>query len=64
MTQFQKLSKLLLRRKGVTAWEIVQIVGTVCPHKRLSELKAAGWTITKQLVAGENFHKYFGKMPE
>lgn len=64
MTQYQALSKLLTRRKGVTAWEIIQIVGTVCPHKRLSDLKANGWTITKQPVAGKTYHRYFGTGPK
>jgi hypothetical protein len=64
MTQHQALGKLLTRRKGVTAWEIIQLVGTVCPHKRLSDLKASGWTITKQPVAGQTYHRYFGTGPK
>lgn len=64
MTQYQALGKLLTRRKGVTAWEIIQLVGTVCPHKRMSDLKASGWTITKQPVAGQTYHRYFGQAPK
>lgn len=64
MTQPQLLSKLLTRRNGVTAMEIIQLVGTVCPHKRMSDLKAHGWTITKKPVAGKTYHRYFGKGPK
>lgn len=64
MTQHQALGKLLTRRKGVTAWEIIQLVGTVCPHKRMSDLKASGWTITKQQVAGQTYHRYYGQAPK
>ena len=64
MTQPQALSKLLTRRNGVTAMEIIHIVGTVCPHKRMSELKARGWTITKKQVAGKTYHRYFGQAPK
>ena len=44
--------------------EIITLVGTVCPHKRLSDLKASGWVITKQPVAGKKYHRYFGQMPK
>jgi Helix-turn-helix domain len=64
MTQHKKLASLLKRKRGVTAWEIIQIVGTVCPHKRMSDLKEIGWTITKQQVEGEKYHRYFGQGPK
>jgi hypothetical protein len=37
---------------------------TVCPHKRMSELKDRGWTITKTKVFGKNYHRYFGQAPK
>lgn len=64
MTQNQILSKLLSRKCGTTAMEIIQRVGTVCPHKRMSDLKARGWTITKKQVQGKNYHRYFGIAPK
>ena len=64
MTQNQILSKLLSRKCGTTAMEIIQRVGTVCPHKRMSDLKARGWTITKKQVNGKNYHRYFGTAPK
>lgn len=64
MTQNQILSKLLSRKCGTTAMEIIQRVGTVCPHKRMSDLKARGWTITKKQVQGKNYHRYFGTAPK
>jgi hypothetical protein len=64
MSQCQILGKLLLRKRGVTSMEIINLVGTVCPHKRLSDLKAKGWTITKTEVLGKNYHRYFGVAPK
>ena len=64
MTQHQKLSKLLQRKNGVTAFEISQQVGTVCPHKRLSDLKEMGWTILRQEVEGQKYGRYFGFPPK
>jgi len=64
MTQHKKLAELLMRKRGVTAWEIIQLVGTVCPHKRMSDLKEMGWTITKKQVEGKKYHTYYGQSPK
>jgi len=64
MTQHQILAKLLSRKCGTTALEIIQRVGTVCPHKRMSDLKELGWTITKKQVHGKRYHRYFGTAPK
>lgn len=64
MTQHQILAKLLSRKSGATALEIIQRVGTVCPHKRTSDLKAMGWTITKRRVTGKKYLAYFGTAPK
>jgi hypothetical protein len=64
MTQHQILKMLLSRKSGTTAMEIVVLAGTVCPHKRMSDLKARGWTITKKQVKGKSYHRYFGVAPE
>jgi len=63
-TQLDKLAVLLTRSRGITSYEIIMELGTVSPHKRLSELKERGWTITKRKVNGKNYHRYFGKRPE
>ena len=47
MNQITAVERLLKRKKGVTAFEIIMEARTVCPHKRMSELKDRGWTITK-----------------
>lgn len=64
MTQHQKLGKLLQRKRGVTAFEIIHEVGTVCPHKRLSDLKEMGWTILRQEIEGQKHGRYFGIPPK
>lgn len=64
MTQHQILAKLLSRKCGTTAMEIISRVGTVCPHRRMADLKAMGWTITKRRIPGKNYHAYFGTAPK
>ena len=64
MTQPQRLAQMLLRKRGVTAMEIIRTICTVCPHKRMSDLKACGWTITKKQVSGKTYHRYFGIAPK
>lgn len=60
-TQLQRLARLLQRKTGATALEIIVTVGAVCPHKRLAELKERGWIINRQPVPGERYGRYFGK---
>lgn len=64
LTQQQRLARLLSRKCGTTAMEIIDLVGSVCPHKRMSDLKARGWTITKKRVPGKSYHRYFGTAPK
>ena len=61
MTQLEKLKKLLRRKKGATSLEIIQIVGTVCPSKRVSELRQQGLNVIKIQVENKNYFRYFLK---
>ena len=36
-TQCERLGNLLTRKCGVTPMEIIWLVGTVCPHKRMAD---------------------------
>ena len=63
-TQLERLGKLLTRKRGITSWEIIRFVGTVCPHRRLTDLKEIGWTISKKEVLNKNFFRYFGLPPK
>jgi hypothetical protein len=58
--QYTRLAKLLTRKRGATAMDIVEAVGTVCPHKRLSEMKERGWAIWREQVPGKSYGRYFG----
>lgn len=60
MTQVQKLERLLTRKRGVTAMEIIAAIGTVSPHKRMSEMKARGWVIWREEVPGKSYGIYKG----
>lgn len=64
MTQLQTLSKLLQRERGVTSFEIIQACRTTSPSKRVSEMRALGWTITKHKVTGYRYHIFTGKPPK
>lgn len=62
-TQYDSLIVLLTRPNGCSAMEIIKGVGTVCPHKRISELRLnKGWTITKKQDG--KYLRYFGKPPK
>lgn len=59
MTQINRILKLLQRRRGATAFELAIEGRTVSPHKRMSELAARGYTITRKPVRGEVYGRYF-----
>jgi len=63
MSQTDRIGKLLLRKSGATAMEIIEAGKTTCPHKRMSELKERGWTIWRKPVPGRNYGRYFGLEP-
>lgn len=63
-TQCDRLAKMLTRKRGCTALEIIVTVGTVCPHKRLSDLNEKVWLITRKQEAGEKYGRYFGVPPK
>jgi hypothetical protein len=63
-TQYDAIARLLTRKRGCTAMEIISDAGTVCPHKRLSEMKDMGWTITRNPISGKTYGRYFGHKSE
>lgn len=62
-TQYSRIEKLLTRKSGATAMEIIAKCGTTCPHKRLSELKERGWFIQRLAVKGQTYGRYVGQAP-
>jgi hypothetical protein len=63
-TQYERLERLLTRKKGATAMDIATEVGSTSPHKRLSELKERGWTIWREAVNGKSYGVYRGVKPQ
>jgi hypothetical protein len=63
-TQTQRIGKLLQRKRGATSMEIIACGPTVSPHRRLADLKAQGWIITRVKVPGERYGRYHGQPPE
>jgi hypothetical protein len=63
VTQYAKLERLLTRKRGCTAMDIATEVGSTSPHKRVSELRARGWHITKNQVPGKSYCVYRGVRP-
>jgi hypothetical protein len=64
MTQMDKLRSLLQRKGGVKSWEITKALPSVSPHRRLSDLKEQGWTITFKMCPDNKTKIYFGKPPK
>jgi hypothetical protein len=63
MTQYDKLARLLTRKRGATAMEIVEAVGTVSPHRRLYEMRQKGWGIVRRHLDGKSYGAYHGTPP-
>jgi hypothetical protein len=59
-TQYDRIARLLTRKKGATAMEIATEAGTVSPHKRLSEMKEHGWNIWREALPGRQYGIYKG----
>lgn len=64
MSKMTILKRLLSRKNGTTSFEICTLMGTVCPHRRLTDLRLQGWEIKKSPVPGKNYNRYFGKAPK
>ena len=47
MTQQQRLANAL-KRRWTNAGGIMAIIATTCPHKRVSDLKRAGYNVQKR----------------
>lgn len=64
MKKLEILKRLLTRKRGVTSAEIIKEMGTVCPHRRLTDLKEQGWTILSKEIPGKNYLRYHGVAPK
>jgi hypothetical protein len=62
-TQLDRLKAMLTRKSGCTSVEIARGLPSVTPHRRLSDLKEQGWTITYKFLANNKTKVYFGKAP-
>jgi hypothetical protein len=61
MTQLAKLKRLLSRRQGCTSVDIASILPSVSPHRRISDIRAEGWTIVKKQDG--KLKRYWGIAP-
>lgn len=48
MKQLDKIKQLLLRKRGATSVDIANTLPSVSPHRRISDLRAEGYTIVKK----------------
>lgn len=62
-TQHSRMAVLLKKKTGATAYDLALASGSVSVHRRLTELRRKGWTITRKPVDGENYGRYYGKPP-
>ena len=64
MNKLDHLKEMLVRKQGITSIQIINEIGTVCPHRRLTDLKEQGWTILTKEIEGKNYLRYHGIPPE
>lgn len=64
MTKTEILKRLITRKRGATSFEIATLMGTVCSHRRLTDLKEHGWTILRKEIDGQSYGRYFGIAPK
>ena len=63
-TQYDKIGNLIKRKQGATPFELMTVSGSTCIHKRMSEMKGMGWTITRKPINGKSYGIYYGKAPK
>lgn len=62
-SQTQVIGNLIRRQRGATVAELLAATWSSCVHKRMSELKARGWTIRREDIKGKPYGRYFGTPP-
>jgi hypothetical protein len=62
-TQYARIARLIQRKRGATTRELIEASGSVCPWKRMAEMRNRGWAIWSEPVEGKTFTRYFGKAP-
>lgn len=63
-SQLAILKVLLRRKRGVTSYEMCELLPTTTPSRRISDLREEGWTILKAPIEGRNYHRFHGIPPE
>jgi hypothetical protein len=63
-TQYDAIGSLLKRKKGATAAELIQATMSTAVHKRMSEMRARGWRITREAIDGKPYGRYYGQAPQ
>jgi len=63
MTQYESIARVLQRKKGATTRELIEASGSVCPWKRMGEMRSKGWLILKEQIPGKTYHRYRGVKP-
>lgn len=63
-TQYEVIGNLISRKRGATVAEIVSATCSSSPHRRMYEMRRAGWTIWREAIEGVTHGRYFGKKPQ
>ena len=61
-SQYDRIGKLIKRKSGATSIELALTAPSLSIHKRLSEMKRKGWTITRKWNG--KISTYYGKEPK
>lgn len=62
-SQYTVIGNMIRRKRGATVAELMAATWSSCVHKRLSDLKARGWTIRRVAEPGRKYGRYFGTAP-
>jgi hypothetical protein len=63
-SQYDAIGVLLKRKRGATAAELIAATMSTAVHKRMSEMRAKGWTIRREQIEGKSYGRYRGEAPK
>lgn len=64
MTQYDAIGSLIKRKRGATAADLIAATLSTSVHKRMSEMRSAGWRIWREAIPGKTHGRYYGQAPQ
>lgn len=63
-SQYEVIGRLIQRKRGATAADLMSATWSTCVHKRMSEMRARGWHINKVPIPGRTHYRFYGTAPK